>query len=138
MKTKLAAILVATTAMTSAAYAESHGSENAADGDASMTETSDMETDSVNMEKHDAAVAAITAGNDEVKTSDDVVIGVAQRVQADADGKVVGFIRLYEELDTEMSAIKTPLLVETENGETVLRIGVTKSEFQTALDERQE
>lgn len=138
MKTKLAAILVATTTMTGAAYAESHGSEGTMEGDASMSDSDGMSSGSVSMEKHDAAVAAITAGNDEVKTSDDVVIGVAQRAQVDADGNVVGFIRLYEELDTEMTAIKTPLLVQTENGETELRIGVTKSEMQDALNQRQE
>ena len=108
-------------------------STTGSDGEATGIATADSAGDP-NMPLHEAAMTAITSGNGEVRTNDDVVIGEAQRVLADDAGNIIGLIRLNDEMNTELTAIQVPLMVVTENGETLLRIGASQADLQTALD----
>ncbi len=166
MKTTFTAILLATTTLAGASFAQTQSDSemspdvstgtgtdtvytgdnvdatdgtdaaqgaNGTDEKASGMATADSEGD-LNIQLHEAAMTAITSGNGEVRTTDDVVIGKAQRVLADDAGNIIGLIRLNEEMDTEITAIQVPLMVVTEDGETMLRVGASQADLQTALD----
>ncbi len=84
----------------------------------------------------DTAVDTVVTGNGEVISSDDVVIGEAQRIRTDVDGNVIATIRLGEALDTDVTVINVPVIVEESGEMQTLRIGMTQQAIQAALDEQ--
>ena len=82
-----------------------------------------------------AAVAALVDTQASVMTADDIVIGAAQSIRQDAEGRWIATIALDGTLETEANMIAVPVSVTTTaSGENALTVAMTQAQLQSAID----